>query len=77
MHSDLKLVMLDRFDVLDLPGRGQLLGMLVSLAKGGDLETALVLGTLKAKPAKLPPEINAVWIEGGIASMDQPLQQAS
>lgn len=77
VHSDLKLVMLDRFDVLDLPGRGQLLGMLVSLAKGGDLETALVLGTLKAKPAKLPPEINAVWIEGGIASMDQPLQQAS
>lgn len=76
VHSGLKLVMLDRFDVLDLPSRGQLLGMLVSLAKTGDLESALVLGTLKAKPAKLPPEISAVWIENGIAQQDQPMQQA-
>jgi hypothetical protein len=76
MHSGLKLVMLDRFDVLDLPARGQLLGMLVSLAKANELESAIVLGTLKAKPAKLPPEISAVWIEGGVAQQDQPMQQA-
>lgn len=77
VHSGLKLVMLDRFDVLDLPARGQLLGMLVALAKAGEIDTALVLGTLKAKPAKLPAEISAVWIEGGVATQDQPLQQAS
>lgn len=76
VHSGLKLVMLDRFDVLDLPARGQLLGMLVGLAKAGDIESAIVLGTLKAKPAKLPPEISAVWIEGGVAQQDQPIQQA-
>ncbi|MBF8733071.1 AAA family ATPase [Pseudomonas guariconensis] len=76
VHSGLKLVMLDRFDVLDLPARGQLLGMLVGLAKAGDIESAIVLGTLKAKPAKLPPEISAVWIEGGVAQQDQPMQQA-
>ena len=76
LHSGLKLVMLDRFDVLDLPARGQLLGMLVGLAKAGDIESAIVLGTLKAKPAKLPPEISAVWIEGGVAQQDQPMQQA-
>lgn len=76
VHSGLKLVMLDRFDVLDLPARGQLLGMLVGLAKAGDIESAIVLGTLKGKPAKLPPEISAVWIEGGVAQQDLPMQQA-
>ncbi|MDG9807202.1 AAA family ATPase [Pseudomonas juntendi] len=76
VHSGLKLVMLDRFDVLDLPARGQLLGMLVSVAKANEIESAIVLGTLKAKPAKLPPEISAVWIEGGVAQQDQPMQQA-
>lgn len=76
LHSGLKLVMLDRFDVLDLPARGQLLGMLVSLAKAGEIESAIVLGTLKAKPAKLPPEISAVWIEGGVAIGDTSLSCA-
>lgn len=76
-HSGLKFLILDRFDVLDLPGRGQLLGMLVAMAKAGTLDSAIVCGTLKAKPAKLPPEINGVWIEGGIAADDQQLQKAS
>lgn len=76
-HSGLRFVILDRFDVLDLPGRGQLLGMLRSMAKAGTIDSAIVCGTLKAKPDKLPPEINAVWIEGGVAVGDQQLQQAS
>lgn len=76
-HSGLRFVILDRFDVLDLPGRGQLLGMLVAMAKAGTIDSAIVCGTLKAKPAKLPPEINAVWIEGGVAAGDEQLQQAS
>lgn len=76
-HSGLRFVILDRFDVLDLPGRGQLLGMLVAMAKAGTIDSAIVCGTLKAKPAKLPPEINAVWIEDGVAAGDEQLQQAS
>jgi hypothetical protein len=76
-HSGLRFVILDRFDVLDLPGRGQMLGMLVAMAKAGTIDSAIVCGTLKAKPAKLPPEINAVWIEGGTAMGDEQLQQAS
>ncbi|AZD50545.1 AAA family ATPase [Pseudomonas chlororaphis] len=76
-HSGLRFLILDRFDVLDLPGRGQLLGMLVAMAKSGTIDSAIVCGTLKAKPAKLPPEINAVWIEDGVAAGDQQLQKAS
>jgi chloramphenicol 3-O-phosphotransferase len=76
-HSGLKFVILDRFDVLDLPGRGQLFGMLVKMAKAGTIDSAIVCGTLKEKPAKLPPEINAVWIEGGTAAGAEQLQQAS
>jgi hypothetical protein len=75
-HAGLKFLVLDRFDVLDLPGRGQLLGMLVGLAKSGELDSAVVCGTLKEKP-KDHPAINAVWIEGGTANGAEQLQQAS
>lgn len=50
---------------------------LMAANKAGTLDSAIVCGTLKEKPAKLPPEINAVWIENGIAGGDQQLQQAS
>lgn len=75
--SGLRLTVLDRFDVLDLPSRGQLLGMLVALAKQKLIDSVIVCGTLKAKPATLPAEIMAVWIENGIAAGDEQLQQAS
>lgn len=73
-HSGLRFVILDRFDVLDLPGRGHLLGMLV--AKPQTIDSAIVCGTLKTNPAKLLATNNAVWIEGGIEASDQQLQQA-
>ncbi|QXG34005.1 AAA family ATPase [Pseudomonas viridiflava] len=73
----LKLIVLDRFDVLLPAVRGQLFGMLISLAKSGDIETAIVCGSLKEKPAKLPAEIDAVWITGGVAGGEVQLQQAS
>jgi hypothetical protein len=77
-HSGLRFLILDRYDVLDLPGRGELLGMLVALAKTGAVDSAIVCGTLKTKPdTSKSPEISAVWIEGGVAAGDQPLQQAS
>ena len=75
--SGLRMVVLDRFDVLDLPSRGKLLGMLVAMAKAGDIDSAIVCGTLKAKPTNMPAEINPVWIENGIATGNQQLQHAS
>lgn len=65
--SGWRLLVLDRFDVLDLAGRSQLLGWLDTLADAGEIDTALVFGTLKALPAGLPETIGATWIENGVA----------
>jgi len=63
--SGLKILMLDRVDVLDMPGRGALLKWVHDLVGAGDIETALLFATLKALPAKLYPTMTAHWIEGG------------
>lgn len=65
--AGVKLLVLDRFDVLDLKGREDLLYWLDGMAEDGDIETALLFGTLKALPAKLPERIGAHWIENGTA----------
>lgn len=65
--SGVKLLVLDRFDVLDLKGREDALYWLDGMAEDGDIETALLFGTLKALPANLPEQIGAVWIENGAA----------
>lgn len=77
IESGLRLIVLDRFDVLLPAVRAQLLGSLINLAKSDVIETAIVCGSLKEKPVRLPAEINAVWIEGGIAIGKEQLQQAS
>ena len=74
--SGLRLVVLDRFDVLITKARSQLLALLLSLAKSGEIETAIICGSLKERPAKLPAEFNAVWIENGVAGDDLELQKA-
>jgi hypothetical protein len=66
--SGLRLLVLDRMDVLDLPGRSDLLGWLDQMAEDGEIDTALLFGTLKALPASLPPTMSAHWIEQGVAS---------
>jgi hypothetical protein len=63
--SGLKFVALDRFDVLDLKGRSELIGWLDELAYAGELDTALLFGTMKAIPAGLPDTCQAVWLENG------------
>ena len=63
--SGARLLVLDRADVLDLQGRGELLGWLDVLAEAGEVDSALVFATLKALPAGLPETIEAHWIEGG------------
>ena len=65
--SGLRMLVLDRFDVLDLKGREDLLYWLDGMAEDGDIETALLFGTLKALPAQLPERIGAHWIDNGAA----------
>lgn len=63
--SGARLLVLDRFDVLDPASRSELIGWLDVLADMGEIDTALVFGTLKALPAGLPPTVAAHWIIGG------------
>lgn len=63
--SESRLVSFDRFDVLDIPGRGDLLALLDDMAKEGEITTALVFGTLKKVPEGLPTTTRAHWIEHG------------
>lgn len=65
--SGLKLLVLDRFDVLDLKGREDLLFWLDDLAAINALDSAIIFGTLKALPALNLDNIGAHWIENGAA----------
>jgi hypothetical protein len=64
--SGLRILMLDRFDVLDMPGRAQCLEWLDSLAFNDVVDTVLLFGTLKAPPDNLADTITAYWVEGGL-----------
>lgn len=64
-QSGLRCVLLDRFDCLDQPGRGDLLGLLDTLAADGELDTALVLGTLKSAPPAPTDLFTSHWIDHG------------
>ena len=63
--TGLNLLVLDRMDVLDAPGRAELLGWLDALATAGEVATVIVLATLKALPADLPDTMATHWIEAG------------
>ncbi|HHG4414699.1 AAA family ATPase [Pseudomonas aeruginosa] len=64
--SGLRLVLLDRFDVLDIPARTQqAMKLFQSLAAGGEIDTLIVAGTLKEPMAKTPSWLQAVWIDAG------------
>lgn len=64
-QSGLKLLVLDRFDVLDSKGRTDLLAWLDVLATNKEVDTALVFGTLKSLPADLPATVAGEWITNG------------
>ncbi|CUI30208.1 AAA family ATPase [Achromobacter xylosoxidans] len=65
--SGLRCLILDRFDCLDLGGRGDALGLVDALAADGRMDTILVLGTLKAAPAAPSDMFTVVWIDEGQA----------
>lgn len=79
--SGLKVLMLDRVDVLDLPGRAQLLGWMDVLAFEGIIDSALLFGTFKAMPTGLADTITAFWVENGAitasTTVDGTAQQAA
>jgi len=63
--SGLKILMLDRVDVLDLPGRVELFGWMDALAFNNVLDTALLFATLKAPPEGLADTVTSYWVENG------------
>jgi hypothetical protein len=75
LASGLNLVLMDRFDVLLPAVRAQLLGMLLNLSKAHGVQ-AIICGSLKEKPTKLPADFQVVWIENGTAGGDVQLQKA-
>ncbi|MFY0554708.1 AAA family ATPase [Pseudomonas aeruginosa] len=75
--SGLRLALLDRFDVLDIPARTQqAMKLFQSLAAGGEIDTLIVAGTLKEAMAKTPTWLQAVWIDAG-QLVDQQQQAAA
>jgi hypothetical protein len=65
--TGVRLLVLDRMDVLDLPGRSSLVQWLNVLATAGEIDTALVFATLKSAPAGLPSHFGAHWIANGVS----------
>ena len=45
--------------------------------ENNDIDTVILFGTLKEKPAKLPPEVSAHWIQGGLLKNDQAIEEAA
>lgn len=75
--SGIRLVMLDRFDVLHPSGRVQAIRLLAELVDYGTIEQAVVAGTLKGRPSGLPPQWEAIWIENGYVFAEQALDTAA
>lgn len=64
--SGLRMVLLDRFDVLDSPSRQRLMGMMLKLDHLGAMDTMIIVGTMKqAMPAS--DLYSSVWIVNGLA----------
>lgn len=63
--SNVRIVLLDRLDVNDLPNRAAALSWLDGLIQTKQIDTAIVCGTLKARPSGLPDSIEVRWIHDG------------
>lgn len=66
--SQLRLVVLDGFDILHVAAREELLGMCIQLESMGAMETLVLCGTMKELPAGLSKRgIAGVWVTNSIA----------
>lgn len=68
--SGLKLLVLDRFDLLDKVGREELLTWLEVLASNGEVDCALVMGTTNAPMELTFPSIATAYIRDGVVSVE-------
>jgi hypothetical protein len=77
--SGLKLLMLDRVDVLDLRGRAELFSWLDMLVEVGALDCSIIFATLKEQPAPgvLPETFESHWVADGVITNRKPLEQAA
>lgn len=76
--ANLNFVVLDRFDVLDIDGRNELIDGLDNLAADDYVDTALVMGTVKAKPDLSDfPETAVFWVESGKLANEQMLKKVA
>lgn len=66
-YSELRFVMLDRFDVLDLGHRTACIDWMAELFEKGVLEQALIFGTMRAAPDDEPGFMQVVWLRDGVA----------
>ncbi len=74
--SGLRLVLLDRLDVLDLPSRNQAIALMRAMTSDREIDSVVVAGTLKEPMAKTPAWLQAVWIDAG-QLVDQQQQAAA
>ncbi|WP_425327613.1 AAA family ATPase [Pseudomonas nitroreducens] len=63
--SALRVALLDRLDVLDLPSRNQAIALMRAMTSDREIDSVIVAGTLKEPMAKTPDWLQAVWIEAG------------
>lgn len=69
--SGLRLALLDRFDVLDLPSRGQAIALMRAVTFDREIDSVVIAGTLKEQMAKTPDWLQAVWIDKGHIADEQ------
>lgn len=69
--SCLRLVLLDRFDVLDLPSRGHAIALIRAVTFDREIDSVVIAGTLKEQMAKTPDWLQAVWIDKGHIADDE------
>lgn len=77
--SGIKIILLDRVDVLDMPGRAELFAWIDTLVEVGDIDSAMLFATLKDLPRSgLPNSFTAYWVEGGtVSQIAEPMEKAS
>lgn len=63
--SNLRFAVLDRFDVLQVSARPELIKLVSKLAELEVMDSIVLCGTLKA-PVKMPGKIQSLWIENGV-----------
>ena len=63
--SGLNFVVLDRLDVLSIKHRPRMAALLLNLVKAGNIESAIIAGTMKAAP-EMPDGFQSLWIDKGV-----------